>query len=522
MTVDKNGLMQYTARFRSKKAAPSVIFAWLGWGGLLELTSLNAHSQAIVQTILHNKNSFYYTDMTAYQRPNRAWPVGVFDSGTGGLTVLNAIVQFDKHNNRTGQSGKDGIPDFQTEDFIYLADQANMPYGNYAGVGKTEFLRELILKDAQFLLGNKYYLDQKSEVQTDKKPIKALVIACNTATAYGKEQIEAFLQTVGSPLKVIGVIDAGAKGALQILRPDESASVGVFATAGTVASNGYVNALKRYQQLWKYTGQLQFYSQGGVGLAEAIDQDAAYIDPAANAPRTAYKGPNVNVPDLGIDRTLMELYNFDFGNDKMLCDAKNVDDCSQLQINSADNYVRYHLVSMLEKMRQTPNALPLKALILGCTHYPYMTQTIEKVLTELRDKQRNGAYRYRHLLAEKIHLIDPALNTAQELYDHLHQTQLTNAKGNLANSEFYISVPNLLNTSTKTEQNGTRLTYDFKYGRAEGQIQEDVRVVPFSKQNILPDVAERLRTQIPATFELIRAFGKTSAKTKQLPIQERL
>jgi glutamate racemase len=88
----------------------------------------------------------------------------------------------------------DGIPDFEKEYFIYLADQANMPYGNYPSLGKTDLLKEHILKDVQFLLSNKYYqLPGDQEYKTDKLPVKVIVIACNTATAYGMEDIEKFL-----------------------------------------------------------------------------------------------------------------------------------------------------------------------------------------------------------------------------------------------------------------------------------------------------------------------------------------
>ena len=89
----------------------------------------------------------------------------------------------------------DGILDFEKECFIYLADQANMPYGNYPSLGKTDVLKEHILKDVQFLLGNKYYQSSGDEkFKTDKLPVKAIVIACNTATAYGMDDIETLFQ----------------------------------------------------------------------------------------------------------------------------------------------------------------------------------------------------------------------------------------------------------------------------------------------------------------------------------------
>jgi len=111
-----------------------------------------AQELPIVKTILSDETSFYYTNFKKFPALDYKMPIGVFDSGTGGLTVLNAIVTFDAYNNKTHQKGANGIVDFAAEDFIYLADQANMPYGNYAAMNKTDLLQEHISKDAQFLL----------------------------------------------------------------------------------------------------------------------------------------------------------------------------------------------------------------------------------------------------------------------------------------------------------------------------------------------------------------------------------
>ena len=150
-----------------------------------------AQDLPIVKTILSDESSFYYTNFKQYPLLEPNMPIGVFDSGTGGLTVMNAIVTLDLYNNKTHEKRADGIPDFSSEDFIYLADQANMPYGNYAAMHKTDLLQEHIIKDAQFLLGTKYY--NNNELYTNKKQIKVLVVACNTATAYGLSDIEQFL-----------------------------------------------------------------------------------------------------------------------------------------------------------------------------------------------------------------------------------------------------------------------------------------------------------------------------------------
>lgn len=460
-----------------------------------------AQDLPIIKTIVSDTTSFYYTNFNEYPALQPKMPIGVFDSGTGGLTVLNAIVTLDAYNNKTHQKGSDGILDFTSEDFIYLADQANMPYGNYAAMNKTDLLKEHIIKDAQFLLANKYYAN--NELFTNKKQVKVLVVACNTATAYGLTDIEQFLAQTKSNVKVIGVINAGVKGALATFKKSENGSIGVFATAGTVASNGYITALKKLIESEKYDGKIQFYSQGGVGIAEAVDEDLNYIDKKATAPRGIYKGPSLEQTTVNIDKTLLTIYGFDFSNYKMLCDTKLSDQCTIMQINSPENYVRFHLVTLLEKMKATPGALPLKTLILGCTHYPFLADEIQKVLIELRKVKVDGKYKYRNLLAKKVKLIDPSVFTAQEVYSFLNEEKLLNQLDKKMRADFYISIPNLKNIQVVTEDNGKRFTYDYKYGRHSGLNQEYIQTVPFSKSNIPLETSNRFQEQIPKIFELL-------------------
>ena len=123
--------------------------------------------------------------ISAQQTNKKGLPIGVFDSGTGGLTVLEAMLTLDAFNNVTGKPGADGKPDFDKEYFQYLADQANMPYGNYAAENKTDLLKEHVVKNMDFLYKTKYDII-KDEVSTEqqKQGVKMLVLACNTATAY--------------------------------------------------------------------------------------------------------------------------------------------------------------------------------------------------------------------------------------------------------------------------------------------------------------------------------------------------
>ncbi len=457
-------------------------------------------------SMLSDSSSFYFIDAANYDAANPELPIGVFDSGTGGLTVLDVLIQSDQFKNGQLFQNADGIPDFTTEQFIYLADQANMPYGNYYATNKSDLLVEHVLKDVQFLLGTSYYPTAHStQVNRDKMPVKAIVIACNTATAYAVDAIRKFFKVANLNIPVIGVIDAGAKGVLETFELHESGTIGVFATVGTVASKGYERTILTMKDALGYTGDIQIVNQGGHGIAEAVDEENDYYNPTATQPRANYRGPSLDHTEYTIDKALMDVYNFDFDEGQMLCDAQNIDDCQVLQINSPENYIRYHLVSMLEKIRQNPSSPPLKAIVLGCTHYPFLKKEIEMVLAELYEYKENGAYRYRANMVEHIRLVDPSENVAQELYTYLNQNQLQNQSGALKNSQFYISVPNEDNAGVELDE-FSRFTYEYKYGRNAGEIQEYVKVVPFSKENISVDTRNRIKGMIPKTFDLINSF----------------
>lgn len=468
---------------------------------------------AIEHAILSDKENFYFIDTEAYQI-NEDLPIGFFDSGTGGLTILNSVMESDKFDNQSHELSADGILDFASEKFIYLADQANMPYGNYYAANNSELLIEHIIKDAQFLLSKKFYIDQKTQkVEHSKEPVKAMVIACNTATAYGKESLEDFMKKANIPLKVIGVIDAGAKGALEKFEKREDGSIAVFATVGTIASKGYENTINKYKAELGFQGDIQIFNQGGHGLAEAVDQEADYISSKSQNPRHNYRGPSLDHPDFPIHKTLLDVYNFDFDHGKMLCNNSNLDDCDIMQINSTENYVRYHLVSMMEKIRSSQNPQPLKVILLGCTHYPYLKSEMRKVIAELYDFKDAKGYRYRDLMNEDIQIVDPADNVAIELYQFLAENDLLSEKGDFSKSEYYISVPNLSNSNVEVENN-LNFTYEYKYGRTPSDIQEYVKVVPFSKQNIAEDTYHRLEASVPTVFQSIRSFHQKNEKLK--------
>jgi glutamate racemase len=127
-------------------------------------------------------------------------PIGVFDSGVGGLTVLQAL--------------RDRLP---RERFIYLGDTARLPYGTKS----AESIVRYSTQAASFLVGC---------------GIKYLVVACNTASSVALEELRGRFE----PLPVVGVIEPGAQAACDSSR---SGHIAVIATEGTVRGGAYQNAI---------------------------------------------------------------------------------------------------------------------------------------------------------------------------------------------------------------------------------------------------------------------------------------
>ena len=96
-----------------------------------------------------------------------------------------------------------------------------------------------------------------------------------------------------------------------------------------------------------------------------------------------------------------------------------------------------------------------------------------------------------------------------------------NPNGNIKDSEFYISVANKDNKKNIIDKDG-RFTYEFKYGRKANEIQEYVKVVPFSRKNISYDILTRFQKQIPYVYQLMQNFNQTNKKTKALLKEDKI
>jgi glutamate racemase len=367
-------------------------------------------------------------------------PIGVFDSGLGGLTVLERLLDVDQVNNATGLYGPDGVPDLARERFVYLGDQANMPYGDYAAEGKSDYLRELILKDAQFLLSTNYYRTAEERTPSGCKPrAKIIVIACNTATAWGLDDVRKYLASIGDDTKVVGVIEAGVRATLDQVgaKPDSpSFAIGVMATPGTIASGAYERTIRAELRARGVKADVRVIGQGCAGLADAIE-----------------------------------------------CGSP-----------AADAIAKSNLVALVERHRAAAPSVPIKAIILGCTHFPFVQDTLNRTVSELRAK---GAP-----LAADFRFVDPAFYTAAECHRLLRETGRlsTAAKPDVSLAFLSVADPSLPSECLTADG---QLTRAFKYGRNTGSCAVTTKPVPFTRERFGDDVFRNVGRLLPRTASLL-------------------
>lgn len=235
-------------------------------------------------------------------------PIGVFDSGIGGLTVLREIQRI--------------LPN---ENFIYLGDTARVPYGTKSSKTVITYSQS----NSTFLIS---------------KGIKLLVVACNTASAVALSSLRWDFD-----IPIIGVIEPGARKAASITR---SGKVGVIGTPSTIKSNAYNKAIENISP------EIRVYSKS-----------CPLFVPLAEEGWT--------------EGEIAEL--------------------------TAKKY--------LEPLRKTG----IDVLILGCTHYPILKSTIQKVL------------------GDEITLVDSAEETALEIKRTLLDNQSLNGNSAQIQKEFYLT-----------------------------------------------------------------------------------
>lgn len=237
-------------------------------------------------------------------------PIGIFDSGVGGLTVVKEVIQV--------------LP---KEDIIYFGDTARVPYGSKS--------KELVYKFSCQIIR---FLKEKN--------VKAIIIACNTVSSNCYED----LKKEFFDIPIIEVLEPGVKSAIKVTKNNK---VGVIGTEATIRSGKYERKLKEnIKDIKVYSKSCPLF----VPLAEeGFLQDKITVDVA----------------------------------EKYLKDLKNYN---------------------------------IDSLILGCTHYPLLKESIKKVM------------------GDKVKIVNPAFETALKMKNYLQQNNLENKSG--GSHKFYVSDKN--------------------------------------------------------------------------------
>ncbi len=235
-------------------------------------------------------------------------PIGVFDSGYGGLTILKSL--------------QSALPQY---DFIYLGDNARTPYGTRS----YEVVYQYTLEAVKFLFSQGCPL---------------VILACNTASAKALRTIQQQdLQQLAPNKRVLGVIRPTVEKVEELTR---NGHVGVLATNGTVASESYPIELKKWTN-----GKVKHIAQQACPLWVPIVES------------------------------------------------------NQINTKGADYFIQKDIALLFEQDKK------IDTLILGCTHYPFLSPCIDSV------SKRLGT--------DNLRLLDTAAAVAKQLRKILEDKQIT-------------------------------------------------------------------------------------------------
>ncbi len=262
------------------------------------------------KTRSHKKNANSFNPERRGDSPSgMSQPVGIFDSGIGGLTVLKEIRQ-----------------EVPREDIVYFGDTARVPYGTKS----KETITKFSIDNVKFLQGFR---------------IKMAVVACNTASSLSLDALKASFPD----LPIVGVIEPGARGALEAT---QNGRIGVIGTKATIGSGSYESCLKRLDRSVKV-------------FSEACPLFVPFVEEG------------------------------------------------WLDGDVVTKVARSYLDSL--------KSFKIDTLILGCTHYPLLTQVIQKTI------------------GSRVRLVNSAEETAKEAKQVLARLKLSNRRRDQQATHFYVS-----------------------------------------------------------------------------------
>ena len=456
----------------------------------------------IAQKALGDSSSIYYADFPEYPRELSDLPIGIFDCSPDGFTVAERFLTADNFDNITGRSGSDGIADFGGEYFQILYDRANSPYGGYIDAGNPAFLKEQLIRNTLFLMSDRYYNLAVDEYQSGyKDPVKIVIVPSPVADYYALSDIQALLDRSGTGVKAVGVIESSIREALKGVDEDGNFCVGVLYSPEGVTSREYEAAIRKMASDSGVTGRIQVFNQEGLGIEEALAGNPAYLDTSARVSRSGYAGPVTGISYNNINASLFDRYGFDTVGNALLFPAggRNI---SGVQLNSVENYVRYHLVSMVERHRRSGSRVPISSIILADCGYDRLRGVMDRIMVELYNYRRGGIYLYRSSISPDFRFIDPAECAVSEAYRILREDGNLALRGTKSTLSPFITMPSSSVPADSLDSSGF-FRETFLFGRVSGTEDVTTKAVPFTPRYIDAEELGEIEYN-HETFTLIR------------------
>ena len=456
----------------------------------------------IAQKALTDTASVYYIGADRYPQDISGLPIGVLDCSVNGFEVVERLLTLDCFDNITGKPEPDGIIDFGGENIQFLSDRANGPYGGYIEVGSLDFLKEQVLSNTIFLMSDDYFNLAGDEYRSGfKEPVKMIIVSSPVADLRVLPDINNFLEQSGTGVKAIGVVEAGIREAVSDVDEDGNLCVGVLFAPDGVSSIEYESMIRK--SVGNTGGKVQVLNQEAGGLDAAIKGDTAYVDTTAVVARDSYAGPVAGVSYNNIDMSLFDRYGFDTQDNALLYVRKG--DLSGVQLNSVENYARFHLVSMIERHRRSGSRVPISSIILADGSYAQIRDILEEVMDELYNYRRGGIYLYRSVISPDFRFIDPAECAAAEAYKVLRNDRNLALRGELTRLESFITMPSASLPEDALNPDGT-MKDDYKYGRQCGSEDLTTKVVPFAPRYVTPEIMNYIERNNSEVYSLIRNY----------------
>lgn len=322
----------------------------------------------IISEALYDTSSVYYLDKKVFTENVSQFPIGLLSNNIQDVSLLEVLLAADNFDNITGAEVPDGIRDFAGEYFDFCC---------FTSPSNTDSLQTHTVKEALYLLN----------AENGKLPSKSIIITDYYTASLATERVNELLSDAHLDLRVVSPLQSGLDKILESLPAQDkkrTTGIGILSSQAAIET-GVFNSLKNNQNF------------------------------VVTQPFTFNAAPSLTSSKYPIDTKLIPAYHFIYSQDHISYSGSRYAPRS-MNIYSEQNLLRYFLTHLLEQMRESANPPALSYLVLGDNSLSAHKKEIKDILDALRDYRQNGRYVYRHLISNNIVLIDPADETARNVY----------------------------------------------------------------------------------------------------------